>query len=564
MKNFAIKLSGPAGSGMMQAGEILSKALNRLGFYTLMYPEYPSRIRGGDNNVLIVFSSEKYIAAVEKIDLLLAFGKENYERHKGEVGGPAFAKATAGKGGKYEAGELGLNKIAKKLGNPLVANTAGLGFIFRILGFELRILEEQIKEEFGKNQEILKLNLEAVRKGYEVGVSCGLWDVGRVVRVRVGKTIVNLTGNEALVEGILKADCGFAAIYPMTPINSILAMLTRSKVQVFRPEDEIAGIMAAIGASYAGKRALVATSGGGFSLMIEGIGMAGIAEIPIVIILGQRTGPSTGMATFSSQSDLNFAIYGGHGEFPRIVLAPGDLKEAYFLGQEAFNLAEHYQVPVILLTDKYLAESRFSEDEGELKVSPASAEATAGKQVSQVPEHYKRYRFTKDGISPRAFPGQAAFLTNSYEHDEYGFSSDDIENRKKMMEKRMGKLDGLSGGYEPHFVPFAGGTSRGKGFDPEIPMLVGWGSTKEIILNFLKDYREFNYLHISRPWPFPAEAEEILRKSKRIVSIEGNFSGQMADIIEKLIFRRVERILKDDGRPFFKGELREKILNPNF
>jgi len=341
-------------------------------------------------------------------------------------------------------------------------------------------------------------------------------------------------------------------------------MLTRSKVQVFRPEDEIAGIMAAIGASYAGKRALVATSGGGFSLMIEGIGMAGIAEIPIVIILGQRTGPSTGMATFSSQSDLNFAIYGGHGEFPRIVLAPGDLKEAYFLGQEAFNLAEHYQVPVILLTDKYLAESRFSEDEGELKVSPASAEATAGKQVSQVPEHYKRYRFTKDGISPRAFPGQAAFLTNSYEHDEYGFSSDDIENRKKMMEKRMGKLDGLSGGYEPHFVPFAGGTSRGKGFDPEIPMLVGWGSTKEIILNFLKDYREFNYLHISRPWPFPSEAEEILRKSKRIVSIEGNFSGQMADIIEKLIFRRVERILKDDGRPFFKGELREKILNPNF
>ena len=550
MKNFAIKLSGPAGAGMMQAGEILSKALNRLDFYTLMYPEYPSRIRGGDNNVLVVFSSEKYIAAVEKIDLLLAFGKENYERHKGEVGGPAFAKATAGKGGKYEAGELGLNKIAKKLGNPLVANTAGLGFIFRILGFELRILEEQIKEEFGKNQEILKLNLEAVRKGYEVGVSCGLWDVGRVVRVRVGKTIVNLTGNEALVEGILKADCGFAAIYPMTPINSILAMLTRSKVQVFRPEDEIAGIMAAIGASYAGKRAMVATSGGGFSLMIEGMGMAGTAEIPIVIIVGQRTGPSTGMATFSSQADLNFAIFGGHGEFPRIVLSPGDLKEAFFLGAEAFNLAEHYQVPVILLTDKYLAESRFSVDKEELEKIRNSVDR--GKLVEGFEGDggfgCKRYEFTKDGISPRAFPGQTAFLTNSYEHDEYGFSSDEVENRKKMMKKRMRKLSGLEGGYGRY------GENGAK------TTLVGWGSTKEIILDFLKDHQEFNYLHIWRPWPFPKEAEEILKKSKRIVCVEGNFSGQMADMIERLIFRKVERVLKDDGRPFFKRELEARLI----
>jgi len=559
MKNFAIKLSGPAGAGMMQAGEILSKALNRLDFYTLMYPEYPSRIRGGDNNVLVVFSSEKYIAPVEKIDLLLAFGKENFRRHEEEVE-PAFAEASsdakaladksAGKGG-YEGKEIGLARIAEELGNPLVANTAGLGFIFAVLGFELKVLEEQIKEEFKEKEGILKLNLEAARRGWELGQGKG--EAASLGKVRgIGKNILNYSGNEALVEGILGADCGFAAIYPMTPINSILTMLAKSKIQLFRPEDEIAGIMAAIGASYAGKRAMVATSGGGFSLMIEGMGMAGTAEIPIVIIVGQRTGPSTGMATFSSQADLNFAIFGGHGEFPRIVLSPGDLKEAYFLGAEAFNLAEHYQVPVILLTDKYLAESRFSADEGELKVSPASAEATAGKQVSQVPEHYKRYRFTESGISPRAFPGQTAFLTNSYEHDEYGFSSDDAENRKKMMKKRMRKLSGLEGGYGRY------GENGAK------TTLVGWGSTKEIILDFLKDHKEFNYLHIWRPWPFPKEAEEILKKSKRIVCVEGNFSGQMADMIERLIFRKVERILKDDGRPFFKGELREKILNPNF
>lgn len=547
MRNFAIKLSGPAGAGMMQAGETLSKALNRLGFYALMYPEYPSRIRGGDNNILVVFSLEKYLAPVEKIDLLLAFGKENYRKHENEG-----RKGFRG----FEGEEIGLNKIAKGLGNPLVANTAGLGFIFKVLGFELNVLEEQIKEEFKEKKEILKLNLEAAKRGYELGKT-GDW--GEIRGLGNGNKILNYSGNEALVEGILKTDCGFAAIYPMTPINSILAMLTRldsssarqakSKVQVFRPEDEIAGMIAAIGASYAGKRAMVATSGGGFSLMIEGLGMAGIAEIPIVIVLGQRTGPSTGMATFSSQSDLNFAIYGGHGEFPRIVLAPGDLKESYFLGQEAFNLAEHYQVPVILLTDKYLAESRFSEDQEEFEKIRTSIDR--GKLVDESGQlKYKRYEFTKDGISPRAFPGQATFLTNSYEHDEYGVSSDEIENRKKMMEKRAKKLVGLTGGFEGD----EGSGGWGKG-----TTLVGWGSTKEIILDFLKDHREFNYLHISRPWPFPKEAEEILRKSKRIVCVEGNFSGQMADIIEKLIFRKVERILKDDGRPFFKGELEGKL-----
>ncbi|PJC29109.1 2-oxoacid:acceptor oxidoreductase subunit alpha, partial [Candidatus Shapirobacteria bacterium CG_4_9_14_0_2_um_filter_40_11] len=354
MKNFAIKLSGPAGAGMMQAGETLSKALNRLGFYTLMYPEYPSRIRGGDNHVLVVFSEEKHVAPVEKIDLLLAFGKENYRNHKNE-GNEGFQG--------YEGEELGLMKIAKELGNPLVANTAGLGLIFKILGFELKALEEQIEEEFKEKEAVKKINVDAAGKGYEISKSKSKSKSGN------GKNILNYSGNEALVEGILKAKCGFAAIYPMTPINSILTMLSKSRVQVFRPEDEIAGMMAALGASYAGKRAMIATSGGGFSLMVEGLGMAGMAEIPIVCVVGQRTGPSTGMATYSSQADLNFVINAGQGEFPRIVLAPGDIGECFRLGAEAFNLAECYQVPVILLTDKYLAESRFSGNGEELKGS---------------------------------------------------------------------------------------------------------------------------------------------------------------------------------------------------
>jgi len=542
---FAIKLSGPAGAGMMSAGETLSKALNRLGFYTLMYPEYPSRIRGGDNHVLVVFSKEKHLAPVEKIDLLLAFGKENYERHLGEI--REIREIGERKG--FEAGEIGITKIAEELGNPLVANTAGLGFIFKVLGFEHQMLEEQIKEEFSGKEEILKLNLEAARRGYEVGEVGGVRGFGEVGGRR---EVVNYSGNEAMVEGILKAGCGFAAIYPMTPINSILTMLSRSKVTVFRPEDEIAGMLAALGASYAGKRAMVATSGGGFSLMVEGLGMAGMAEIPIVCIVGQRTGPSTGMATFSSQADLNFVINAGQGEFPRIVLAPGDIGECQRLGKEAFYLAEKYQDPVILLTDKYLAESRFSEDERELRIS----EEQEGQEGQVGLENYERYRFTESGVSPRAFPGQTAFLTNSYEHDERGFSCEEAENRRKMMEKRGRKLVGLSGGFEPHFAK----ASRGKGFDFNLPMLVGWGSTKEIILDFLKGYPDYNFLHIWRPWPFPKEAVEILKKSKKIVVIEGNYSGQMADIIERFTFRKVKRVLRDDGRPFFKEELEDKLL----
>jgi 2-oxoglutarate ferredoxin oxidoreductase subunit alpha len=329
------------------------------------------------------------------------------------------------------------------------------------------------------------------------------------------QNILNYSGNEALVEGILKAECGFAAIYPMTPINSILTMLSGlDKVEVFRPEDEIAGIMSALGASYAGKRAMVATSGGGFSLMVEGLGMAGMAEIPIVCVVGQRTGPSTGMATFSSQADLNFVINAGQGEFPRIVLAPGDIEECYRLGAEAFNLAEKYQVPVILLTDKYLAENRFSTD----------ALGTF---------EYKKF--------PRILPGEAIVRFNSYEHDELGFSSDDQENREKMMKKRMTKLSGLKGGFEIF--------GQGK------KVLIGWGSTKTIILDYLRDHPEYCYLHVWRPWPFPAELTTILKDKEEITAIEGNYSGQLADLIEKHTFKKVKRILKDNGRPFFKEEI---------
>lgn len=534
---FAIKISGPAGTGVMQAGETLSKALNRFGFYTLVYPEYPSRIRGGDNHIQVVFSDKQALSPQLTMDLLLAFGKANYEAHLPEVDK---------EGKSFEASGVGLDQIAKELGNPITINTAGLGFLWAILGFEREVLLDQIKDDLQSKETLLDLNLQAALKGFDKAVREDL-----SVQANLPKTeerIVNLTGNEALTKGILEAECGFAAIYPMTPINAILSLLAKEKVKVFRPEDEIAGIMAAIGASYAGDRAMVATSGGGFSLMVEGLGLAGIAEIPLVIVLGQRTGPSTGMATFSSQADLNFAINAGHGEFPRIVLTPGDLEEAYRLGGEAFNLADKYQVPVILMTDKYLAESRLSVSAQVLdKVQISIDRGKLAKDFKDNKEMVKRYEFTSDYISPRVFPGQATFLTNSYEHDEYGFSTDNPNVREKMMEKRDKKLSSLTGGFEVYGNKEAETT------------LVGWGSTKEILLDYITDHPEFGLVHFWRPWPFPQEAEQVLRKAKKLIVVEGNFSGQLADLIEQETGIKPEKILKDNGRPFYKEELETAV-----
>ncbi len=517
----------------MQAGETLSKALNRLGFFTLVYPEYPSRIRGGDNHIQIIFSQKPFLTPREKIDILLAFGKKNFEEHKGEL-------KENGLG--FESSEIGLEKIAEEIGNPLVINTAGLGFLWSVLGFKREILEEQVNKDFEDKPKVLDLNLKAVFQGFGLNQK----ESFKIETPKTKKEIENYSGNEILTKAILNADCRFASIYPMTPINSILTLLSDREIKLFRPEDEIAGIMAAIGASYAGKRSMVATSGGGFSLMVEGLGLAGMAEIPLVLVLGQRTGPSTGMATFSSQADLNFAINAGHGEFPRIVLTPGDAEELYRLGLEAFNLAERYQVPVILMTDKYLAENRLSilkDVLGKIKVKIDRGKLAEGKEL----DGYKRYEFSLDGISKRAFPGQTAFITNSYEHNEYGFSDDDSQNRQKMMEKRAKKLESLKGGFEIF------GKKGAKTF------LVGWGSTKEILLDLIDDFPQLGYLHFWRPWPFPKEVKTILKEAEKVIVIEGNFSGQLASLLEKETELKTEKILKDDGRPLFYHEIRERL-----
>lgn len=523
-----IKVCGLAGTGIMQLGELLSLALNKAGYFTLTYPEYPSVIRGGDNNIQIVISSQSTLAPQEQIDLLFALDEKLLDAHKGEVKKDGLV---------FDSINLKLEKIKAVAENPIVKNTVAGGFIWKTLNLDLNILQEAIKESMDKK--FVDLNLQAAQSGFEI-------EVGKKLELppKNNGMIYGATGNEVFAKAIIKADCQYASIYPITPINSLIAYLAKTDLKMVVPEDEIFAALSTIGASYAGVRSVSATSGAGFSLMSEAVGFASMAEIPLVVILGQRSGPSSGMPTYSGQSDLNFAINPGHGEFEKIVLAPGDLGEAMMLGQEAFNLAEKYQVPVIILSDKYFSESRFSTEHNP---EEKTVKIDRGKRFEQDEANYQRYQITPDGISPRAFPGETTFITNSYEHDEAGFATDSAKTRVTMVEKRSRKLENLDGGFE-----IFGNTKSDT-------VLVGWGSTKTQILEYLGDKPELKFIHIWRPWPFAKKLFEEISKAKKVIVIENNFSGQMTKVIEANTGIKGIKITKDDGRPFFKQELAKLI-----
>jgi len=557
-KNYSVKVAGPAGYGIMESGRMLGQALTALGFEVLVYPEYPSRIRGGDNIVVVSFSQNGAVLPEKKNDLVIALTKESFLLHQGEIKKNGLflideAEAIKGK----DVFSLPLTKIAQdEVGREIARNVVALGAAFGLLSLPLESLEKEIGKNLAdKGREVVEGNLGAARSGYQQARSLGIDHPIEMLKVKKPKEL--FSGNDAFSLGVIEANCSYAAIYPMTPINSILSDLAKRQKEtgmvIFHPEDEIAGINSAIGASFAGARSLVATSGGGFSLMVEGFTMAGATETPLVIIEGMRTGPSTGMATWTSQEDLLFLIRAGNGEFPRIILTPGDPEEAYRLIFAAFNLADIYQLPVIVVTDKYLSESAFSTNK--LGRDNFGLKINRGKTLNQnPPDGYQRYQLVGDGISPRALPGQAVFLTNSYVHDEAGFSVEDGKMRLLMKEKLFKKIASLRNEL---------GTRLYGGQEADLT-LVGWGSTKQALLSACQNLTDkgvsINVFHFFRPWPFPSEAREVLAKAKKVIVVENNSTGQLASLINQEAKVEIsQKILKDDGRPFFAGEIESKL-----
>lgn len=570
-KQFNFKIGGEAGFGIMVTGLIFSKTACRLGYQIFDYIEYPSLIRGGQNTYQVTWGKEEVSASPNKVDLLVALNEETsklYAKELNKGAGIIFDnKEFALKGTILRQADklypVPLMLLAKKAGGTeLMRNSVALGATLALLGGELSVLVGVIKDTFAdKSKEIIKINVKAASLGFDFAKK-NFKPWGRIlVRKKADRRMV-LTGNEAISLGAIAGGLKFFASYPMTPASSILHFLAGKAKEygfiVKHAEDEISVMNMAIGASLAGARSMVATSGGGFSLMVEGLGLAGMTETGVVVVNAQRPGPATGMPTWTEQGDLRFMLHAAQGEFPRFVLAPGDVPEAFYLTAEALNLAEKYQTPVVILADKFLSESHKSVEPFDINKVRIERGKLLIEQESGRAGEYKRYQSTADGISPRAFPGEekGVSLVNSYEHDEYGYSTEDSRMRTKMVEKRAKKLATALADM-PRPVLF--------GSEETELTLIGWGSTKGPIreaIRFLTNQGiKVNHLHLNWISPFPVkEVSQILEKARKTLMIENNHNAQGAGWIREQTGIEIKnRLLKYDGRPFYPEEIVGKV-----
>ncbi|WP_409294311.1 2-oxoacid:acceptor oxidoreductase subunit alpha [Peribacillus sp. SCS-26] len=558
------KVGGQQGEGIESTGEIFSIALNRLGYYLYGYRHFSSRIKGGHTNNKIRVSTSETRSISDDLDILVAFDQETIDVNYKELnpGGIIIADARF-KPVKPEDTEAALYAIpftdmAAALGTSLMKNMVAVGASCAILGLDVNVFREVVEEIFGrKGEQIVQKNLEAIHEGFEY-MTAQLGEAPRTLLLAKGdgKRRLFMIGNDAIALGALAGGCRFMAAYPITPASEIMEYLIKKLPQlggtVIQTEDEIAACTMAIGANYAGVRALTASAGPGLSLKMEAIGLSGITETPLVIVDTQRGGPSTGLPTKQEQSDLMAMIYGTHGEIPKIVMAPSTVEEAFYDTAEAFNLAEEYQCPVIILSDLQLSL-------GKQTVHPLEydqVEIRRGKLLSEAdidPDrtgNFKRYELTADGVSPRVLPGtkNGIFHVTGVEHDETGKPSEAAANRKQQMDKRMRKIRNIRFHKPLHT------TLRHSDADL---LIVGFNSTRGVIEEAMErleaDGIKVNHAHVRLLHPFPAESMlPLVQNAKKVVVLENNATGQLAGIMKMNIGSadKIKSILKYDGNPF--------------
>ncbi|UCC59183.1 MAG: 2-oxoacid:acceptor oxidoreductase subunit alpha [Candidatus Bathyarchaeum sp.] len=571
----SLLVGGEAGAGITRSGFLFAKTCLRGGLYVFGANDYQSLIRGGHNFYTVRADAEEIYSQADTIDLLIALNKETIILHKDELvpsGGIIYDTDQT----TISQEELGrdniklypipLRKIVKSLRGPqIMENTVALGAANALLNYDPEILNEVLRDTF--KPKTAELNIKAAKQGYNYAQPHYPDDFGYQLKKTssAGKHRIFLTGNEAVGLGAIRAGCKLYAAYPMTPATSVLHFLVHLdrtyNMIVIQVENEIAAINTVAGASYTGIRTMTATSGGGFCLMTEGIGMTGMTETNPVILLVQRPGPSTGLPTYTAQGDLRFAIHASQGEFPRIVIAPGDVEETFYKTMEAFNLAEKFQIPAIIISDKYLAEShgtaepfdqtRTNIDRGHL--------TTEDKYTGE--EEYKRHKITNTGISPRTMPGTkgAIVRTNADEHDERGYTTEDPTLATKMTDKRFRKLEALT--KELKNLE----TTKLYGPEEAEATILAWGSTKGAIreaMKFLsKEGTKINYLQILYLTPFPAaKVQKTLKSAKKTIVVENNKTSQLTSLIREHLLTTIDhKILKYDGRPFNPDALSQKI-----
>lgn len=566
----AVKVAGASGQGINSIGEVLAKSLKNSGYRIFAYREYPSLIKGGHASYQIEISDRAINSAQAKCEMLVSLGRVAVHKYLFDlkengilihslrsfiftVEEKKFIEENNIKVIYVKAFEMAL-----EMGHNIFANIILTGLIWKCLGQELELLKDQIKLEFADKPKYLPKDLEAVEKGYNLEIECEPLKLKFTKDPTWSKSVI-IDGNSTLSLGAIKAGVRAYYAYPMTPASSILSTMAKSyketRILVKQAEDEITAAQMTLGSMFTGTRALVGTSGGGFDLMTETLSLAGITEIPFVCVIAQRPGPATGLPTWTSTGDLNLALYGGHGEFPRAVMAASDVHSAYELIQHAFNIAEEYQIPVLVLTEKQIAESLYNIEKLESNIE--IKRNLVPDNMLEILKPDDRYKYTETGVSKRWLPGEsdATYVSNSDEHLEDGSLTEEAETAVAMMDKRMRKLDLLTKNLPD---PIVYGEA-----EAEISF-VGWGSPKSTIVDTIvllkeKGDNSVNYLHFDYIFPLKTEVlTSFLEKAKRVILLENNMTGQFGELIrQKTSFEFKERLLKYNGRPFFVDDILE-------
>ena len=553
---YNILIGGAAGQGIETTVAMLEKFLKKSGYFVYTVRDYMSRVRGGHTFTVIRFGNEKIYSHSNILDGIIALNEETISLHKDNLKDKGFILSDTNiKTDDPRAISLNMNEMAKEIGNPRVTGSISIGAVLKLFGNNIdnarEIMESSLKEQY------VDINIQAIELGFNsVENKFQVLDKEE----KKYKDYMIISGNDALSLGAIAGGLNFYSAYPMSPSTGILEYLSAKSeeagIVVEQAEDEIAAANMAIGASFAGAKAMTGTSGGGFSLKVESIGLAGIAEIPVVYVNVQRPGPATGLPTRTEQSDLKFVVSASQGEFPRMVIAVRDQEDAFYQAIRALNMAEKYQIPVILLSDQYIGDTTSTVKP--FDISNITIEKPA--DGSDIQGEYLRYAYTEDGISPRLIPGKSKHLVaaDSDEHNERGWITESAETRIKMVDKRMKKLDKLKEELqEPIFV-------GDQDFDT---LLVGWGSTygpiQEAIETLNKtDDNKYGAIIFGDIYPLPRKTlEEKAKLAKDIINVEQNATGQLAGLIrEETGISCTDSILKYDGRQITGEEIVEEIL----
>lgn len=554
-----IVIGGAAGQGLKTIEKVISNICKKAGFHVFSSREYESRIRGGINTTSLLVSSpqDPLGANLRDIDLFISLTDEAVAHVSDRLTEESICigenASAAERGRSYP---MSAESMAKEIGGAKFASVLASGVACELLGIEEEQAEAGIRSGFSRaGEEVIEKNLQAYRRGMQEAE-----EIRRRLGFRMSmdsseeaKRAMYLAGSDTVAAGALAAGCSFVAAYPMSPGTAVLTALgTRARefgIVVEQAEDEIAAANMVVGAWYAGARALTTTSGGGFALMSEGLSLAGMTETPMVIHIAQRPGPATGLPTRTSQGDLAFAVNGGHGYFPRAVFAPGTVADGYRITAHAFQTADAFQVPALLLTDQYYMDSHDTLMELDTEEVPYES------HVVESDEDYRRYAFGEEPVSPRSIPGKGdgVVKVDSDEHDEAGHITESMEMRRRQVEKRRRKELALRSEV---LAP------KLRGSDEASIAVVAWGATEPIVTEALRrlDDPRVAHIHFVQLYPLGEDIAELLGAYEKRILVEDSPTGAFGDLLMKECgIEMHDRILKDDGIAFYVEELLEAL-----